>query len=198
MMSYFRQYLIRIRRVENLGYMNPNLSVRFLIAVVTGVFLGILADLLIPYSFITNMIRGIIANVVGVSAASFAYLKTTEIEREKELSNRYYNPLRKRFSFKQRFNISLIVASISTILFIITNGHGLTYTLFSSIYIAIILVLIGFSRRSRDEFIKDSYEIPDVRDLGFMNKQNEKEVSLKEKAEEAKKAKNNDNEKDKD
>lgn len=198
MMSYFRQYLIRIRRIENLGYMNPNLSVRFLIAVGTGVFLGILADLLIPYLFFTNMIRGIIANIVGVSAASLIYLKTVELEKANKLSNRYYNPIRKRFSFKQRFNLSLIVGSISTIIFIITNGPGFTYTLFSSIYITIILVLIGFSRRSRDEFIKDSYEIPDIRDLDFMSKDNEEEVSLEEKAIEAKKAKNNEIKKDKD
>lgn len=170
MMENIRKYLIYLRKQENKDNMKPAFAVRLVIIVLIGIIVGVLVDIFLPFMFFTNALRGIISLATGVSAASFVYLMEIKYKDKKMNEDRFYLPIRKRFSYRQRFNISVILGFIIVIFVLFVIKENFAYTLQSSIAIMLIFILIIFTRRYRDEFLKDIYEIPDTRDLEFMNK----------------------------
>lgn len=173
-MEYFRKYLIMIRREDNKVDLKPALSIRLLIVSMFGVVIGVLLDVLLPFNFFTNMIRGLIANIVGLSSASYLFLMATKIRKERIKKDQYYKPIRKRFSYRQRVNFSIMIGGITSLFVLLSGKPSAIYTLKAAISIQVVLTLIAFSRRDRSEFLKNIYEIPDIRDLEFMSKNNMK------------------------
>lgn len=189
MMEYFRKYLIFIRKKNNTLKIKPNLANTLLIGSIIGVAAGVLLDVFLPFQFFLNMVRGIIANVVGVALFSYLYLLITKTRNERIKKDKYYKPIRKRFSYRQRVNISIVIGAAIALFILLSGKTTPIYTLKSIIAITAALLLVAFSRRDRDEFIKSIYDIPDVRDLEFMSKKKEEKKSSVKKSK--KKAKEN-------
>lgn len=175
-MEYLRKYLIFIRKTENLNKHKMKLSVFSLLIGIIGLILGVAFDALLPFEYFSNMLRGAIALITGFAFFTFSYLKSIDYSKKKLLDDRYYQKVRERFSFRQRANLSIVLGMIVGIYVFVTAKEGLMFTFNSSLSIFFIFVLLAFSRRRRNEFIKDVFEIPDVRDL-------EKETKRKKKKE---------------
>lgn len=172
-MEYFRKYLILIRKYDNTE-MKPLFIIRMLILTTLGITGGILMDKLFPFNFIFNMIRGIFAVMTGVSSASYALIISSRFRKNKYIQNRNYTPLRKKFSFRQRTNFSIIIGAFVFLFILLSNKSNLVFTLKTSISIFLMIILIAFARKDRNEFLKNIYEIPDIRDLEFSKRKNDK------------------------
>lgn len=163
-MSYFRKYLITIRRFDNEGLF-WNLQVVLFMLSVIGISFGFLLDLVFTPGFFMNMIKGIISILSGFTLFSALHLFTSKRTDVKMDNDVHYNPIRARLSYKQRLNFSIAVGTVGVLLVLLGNVSSPTYTLKSILLIALILSLVAFTRRRREEFIKDIHEIHDVRDL---------------------------------
>lgn len=181
MMEYFRRYLVFIRKQDNKTNLRPAFAGRLLIISIISIIIGVLLDIFMPFNFFLNMIRGIIANVAGWSVASYVYLMAVRVRRHKIKLDKYYQPLRKRFSYTQRINISIMMGVFISIFILLSGNPSPIYTLKAAIFILIIILLVIFSRRDRSEFLKNIYNIPDVRDLEFMSNKRLKKASKKNK-----------------
>lgn len=178
-MEYFRKYLIFIRRQDNTE-MKPLFIIRMLILVVLGIIGGILMDKFLPFNFFYDMIRGIFAVMTGISSASYVLVISSRLRRNKYIQDRHYLPLRKRFSFRQRTNFSIIIGTFIFMFILLSNKANLAFTLKTSISILLSILLIAFARKDRNEFLKNIYNIPDIRDLEFSkNKKNKKKENIK-------------------
>lgn len=174
MMEYLRKFLIFLRKQDNQDNLKPAFIVRLLIITIIGVFVGVLIDTFAPFNFFLNMIRGIVANVVGFSSASYLYLMSLRFKRNKLIEDRYYQPIRKRFSYRQRVNISIVIGTVVAIFTLLGTKQNLAYTFRASLTVMFTIILLAFARRGRNEFLKDIYEIPDTRDLEFLSKKRKK------------------------
>ena len=165
-MEYFRKYLILIRKLDNTE-MKPLFIIRMIILTLLGVMGGILMDKFLPFNFIFNMIRGIFAILTGVSSASYILIVSSRLRKNKYMQDRHYVSLRKKFSFRQRTNFAIIIGSFVFLFILLSNKANLVFTFKTSISITIGILLIAFARKDRNEFLKDIYDIPDIRDLEF-------------------------------
>lgn len=179
MMEYLRMFLIFLRKQDNKSDLKIPFFYTLMIACTASIIAGVILDLLIPFNFFTNMLRGSIAVIAGFSMASFVYLIWIKYKRRKISEDRHYQPIRKRFSFRQRVNISIVLGSIIGLYILLTSQPSPTYTLKASVLIMVVILLLTFSRRGRDEFLKDIYNMPDIRDLEFMKETNEFKESYK-------------------
>lgn len=171
-MEYFRRYLIQIRRFQNEGLF-WNLPLLFLIISIIGLTIGLIVDLFVPFNYVSNMFRGVIAIITGITMFSSSYLYTSNRRDKILIVDRYYKSVRERFSYKQRLNFSILVGTLSFLFVILGDKNSVIFTLKSSLFIFLILTLTAFTRRLRDEFIKDIFDIPDLRDLESKEKRKE-------------------------
>lgn len=186
-MEYFRKFLILLRKKDH-EENNHSFKIKLVGLTILGLSLGVLIDVFIQFGFLLNMIRGIIANLTALVLFSSVYLLYIEYINNKSKKDRYYKPFRKRFSYNQRINLSVLVGGL-VFIFIILNGKpGPTYTASAALAISMVGFIAAFVRRDRNEFIKTIYEIPDVRDLEFLskNKKNKKKDKKKKKEKENK------------
>jgi len=179
MMEYLRMFLIFLRKQDNKSDLKVPFIYTLMIICTVSIVAGVIFDLFIPFNFFTNMLRGSIAVIAGFSMASSVYLLWVKYKRRKTSEDRHYQPIRKRFSFRQRVNISIVLGTIIGLYVLLTSKPSPTYSLKASVLIMTIILLLCFSRRGRDEFLKDIYNIPDIRDLEFMKKSNEFKQSHK-------------------
>lgn len=163
-MEYFRNFLIYIRKTENINPYKYKLStISIFIAVIVSI-LGYVLDSFLPFNFILNGLRGIFALVAGTGFFVFIYLKTVVISNKKLRENPSYQRVRERFSHRQRINFSIIISAI-IMLIVIIGELGPGYTLKSSLAVTGFISLIAFARSRRSEFIKEVNNIPDLRDV---------------------------------
>lgn len=172
-MEYFRRYLIYIRKLDNTK-MKPIFIIRMILIAILGLIGGILADKFMPFNFMYNMIRAIITIITGISSASYALVVSDRLKLNKYRTENNYKPFRKRFSYRQRANISIVLGSIIALFILLSTRNNLVFTLKSSFSLFLVIILIAFARKDRSEFLKDVYDIPDIRDLEFMTKNSRK------------------------
>lgn len=172
-MEYFRRYLIYIRKLDNTK-MKPIFIIRMILIAILGLIGGILADKFMPFNFMYNMIRAIITIITGISSASYALVVSDRLKLNKYRTENNYRPFRKRFSYRQRANISIVLGSIIALFILLSTRNNLVFTLKSSFSLFLVIILIAFARKDRSEFLKDVYDIPDIRDLEFMTKNSRK------------------------
>lgn len=164
-MSYFRKYLISIRKFDNEGLF-LNLQVLLFVLAIAGIGIGLLFDLVFSPNYFLNMLKGLVSIVSGLFLFSALHLYTSKRTDRIKDNDSHYNPIRARFSYKQRLNFSIAVATIGVVIVLLGSVDSPTYTLKSILLITLFLSLLAFTRRMRDEFIKDIHEIHDIRDLG--------------------------------
>ena len=163
-MSHFRRYLIALKRAQNDGLFH---DLKKMLAFLSLLSIGfsLFIDWLLPPSFLSNGLKGVISILGGASVFSssflFASLRTDRIMD----SDRYYNPIRKRFSYRQRVNISIVSGVFALLVILLGSPDSPIYTLKSTLFVAFVLTLVAFSRKNRDEFIREIHEIPDVKDI---------------------------------
>lgn len=165
-MEYFRKFLIEIRKRENKDTSKFSFKKQLIAVFFVGTIIGVFFDSLLPFNFFLNMIRGLLATVMGFSAFSYLYLMSVKKRESMLAKDRYYSSFRKKFSFNQRVNISLTLGAILFVLVLTIGGiENALYTLQSSMFILAILGITSFVRRDRKEFLSSVYEIPDTRDF---------------------------------
>lgn len=163
-MPYFRRYLIALRRANNDGLF-WNLPMFLGGLSVLAILLSILIDFLLPFNYFTNALKGFVAVGLGIMLFSSLYLFSSMSTEAKIENDRYYNPIRDRFSNKQRVNISIVIITIGGFVLLVSDPKSPIFTLKSGLFITLTLVMIAFARKQREEFLKDIYEIPDYRDM---------------------------------
>ena len=164
MMETLRKYLISLRKFDNEGLFG-NMTIFLLIISIIGILLGFTFDILLPINFFLNMLRGVVAIISGIALFSFGYLYTSKRSVERRRHDRYYQTVRERFSYRQRVNFSIALGSIASLFVLLGKPSSPLFTFKAILLISIAFTLIAFSRRLREEFIKDIHEIPDLRDL---------------------------------
>lgn len=171
MEEYFRLFLIEIRKQYNTAK-RPLVKMILTFTLLSGI--GILIDTYLPFMFLTNMVRGILATTLGIILFSIAYTQYIIFKNNKLQEDRYYKSIRERFSYKQRINISIVLGAATFLLTILTNSNNSGYTLKGSVSIFILLTVLTFLRMKRSEFHKDVYEVDDIRDIEFIVNKNKK------------------------
>lgn len=179
-MSYLRRYLIFLRRANNDGLFG-NLKVALGLASLLLVLIGMILDFMFSSNLFLNGVKGLISILGGLSMFSFGYLyNSSKVEKILD-SDRYYNPIRNRYSHKQRVNISTLVISVLSIILIIGDPESAIYTLKSILFVFLLLTMIAFARKQREEFIKGIYEFPDLKDMETRVRINREKEALKNK-----------------
>ena len=176
MMEYFRRALIELKRRDNKDPESNKFRITLGVIAIISLTIGILLDTLLPFNFILNGIRGFFAMSTALSSYALAYLISVDYSTKKRSEDRYYLMVRKRFSHRQRVNISIVTGAFVTVFVAFATRENFTFTMLSSFLIFTAVTLIAFVRRNRSEFIKDIYEIPDVRDVEFMTRDKNEEV----------------------
>lgn len=170
MMEHFRRALIELKRRDNKDPESNKFRLILGVSAIASLAIGILLDTLLPFNFILNGIRGFFAMSTALSSYALAYLISVDYSTKKRSEDRYYLMVRKRFSHRQRVNISIVTGAFVTVFVAFATRENFTFTMLSSFLIFTAVTLIAFVRRNRSEFIKDIYEIPDVRDVEFMTR----------------------------
>lgn len=173
-MEQIRKYILFLRKKDNQDNLKPTFAIRLLLVALASFLVSLLIDNFLPFNYWINMIRGVLACVLGLTFSSFVYIMSLRESEKRKSRDRYYLPVRRRFSYRQRVNLSIVLGIVLLILSFLGSKQDGIYTLKSSLIISSIFLLLTFVRRNRNEFIKDIYEIPDIRDLEFMKKKKER------------------------
>lgn len=134
---------------------------------VGGSILSILTDLFIPWTFIGNIIRCLIAVVDAAALFSLFFgirvkFIKTNVDTEKDGILKYITTL----SHKQRVNVSIILFVATIIMFfLLTQVRNIGYTITASIIFTIWIGLFYFIRPTYDEIVDASYGFEDIRDI---------------------------------
>lgn len=186
MMEYFRRFLLFLRQKENTDKSKISFLQKLILAAFIGVAIGVLLDNFLPFNFIVNMIRGIVANLTAITLFGSLYLLNHKGNIKKTKADSSYRPLRKMLSYNQRLNLSILIGVMNIAFLLMSGNPSPVYTFKAILVIVVTLCLIAFARRGRDEFLKSIYEIPDIRDLEFNKKvQARKSEAQKEKTKES-------------
>ena len=176
MMEYFRRAKKKKKRRDNKDPESNKFRITLGVIAIISLAVGILMDTLLPFNFILNGIRGFFAMSTALSSYALAYLISVDYSTKKRSEDRYYLMVRKRFSHRQRVNISIVTGAFVTLFVAFATRENFTFTMLSSFLIFTAVTLIAFVRRNRSEFIKDIYEIPDVRDVEFMTRNSNEDI----------------------
>lgn len=174
-MEYFRKFLIELRKLENKENQKTKFQTKLIIGAIIGSIIGVVIDVVLPFTFFINTIRGVIAFATALLLYSALYLYSIKIKEVRMKRDKYYVQIRKRFSFNQRLNISILIGTVVVVITILSGQPSAIYTFKAMLSIVIFTTLVAFSRRDRNEFLKSIYEIPDIRDLRFQREQNMQE-----------------------
>lgn len=166
-MEYFRKFLMFIRSQDNRDDLKPSFRVILSIALLISVVIGILLDRFMPFVVIVNTIRGVVANISGLILFSIIYILLVEKKNKLLSKEKYYVPIRKRLSYRQRVNLSMLIGSFVVVFILVSGNPSPIYTLKATLSITVIILLVSFSRRHRREFIRETFDIPDIKDMEF-------------------------------
>ena len=131
--------------------------------------------------------RSLLVVISSLSLTMAALLTKEKIVRIRKSKNEEYTELRKRMSFTQRRNLSLIIAVLVIVLhlFLIDPKSGV-YSIISTFTISILMYLILFSFPTVYEKQLEEQGFTDIRDINHKFKEFDKDQSKEEKEEEAK------------
>ena len=187
MMEYFRYFLILLRKQDNREDLKPSFSSIVWATIAVSTVLSLTVDRFLPFNFIFNMLRGVIANILGFSVFAIVYLLIVKTRKKRLSKDKYYIPVRKRLSYRQRTNLSVLLGSVVLLFILLSGKPGAIYTIKGALSISVLVLLLAFSRKGRDEFIKKAYELPDIKDMDSdRNMRNKIEENKREKEEENK------------
>lgn len=128
--------------------------------------LGIIVDIYFPFNPILNIFRSAIALGQMLSLFIAIYVLSI-INQSARQQKENYIPLRKRFSYNQRFNMGVTLAIVNTLWTLTLIKQNARYTFLSGISLLVFMGIIAFVRKTRSEHLREASGLPDVRDLAF-------------------------------
>lgn len=162
MTTLLRKFLIELRRRDN---QVDKFRLKLAGLAIVMIALGIAIDVNMPFNVIINGVRGIFAIVIGVATFAILYLYSVDSSARRMHEDINYVPMRRRFTYKQRRNLSFIGLGLISLLVIIMPKEGATYTATSSMIITALIALLAFARTSRKEHNREMQGAIDPRDL---------------------------------
>lgn len=127
--------------------------------------ISLLIDRFIPFNIFLNAFRGIIAIALGTSLFIYLYIEMYNVLQQRIAKDQYYQPIRRRFSYNQRKNITAIGIALTILIIVLMPNDGALYTIFSGLSITIILLLLTFMRTYNQEHSRTEQGMYDLRDL---------------------------------
>lgn len=164
-MTTLRKFLIYLRKLYSEDFNGWVLKLSG--ALFVSAIAGILVDKFLPFNVIFNTIRAGVTIIIALSLFSLMYILSIRQSITSSAKRADYLPIRKQFSYRQRVNITVLVSAATIAFALFINKASTLYTLLSGVSMAIIIMMLAFVRTYRNEFIKSSYGIPDIRDLEF-------------------------------
>lgn len=171
-MQKFFKYLSFLKKK-----LNTTNKVLFFMSFVTlsliGFFLGLIVDIYLPWNFIFNTVRCLVVLYVSTVLFSFTFSIVTEIKQRYNTKFKY--EWLKDLSFKQRTNLSIIIAGICIILFVLTiKVNSVYYTFVAGILFSIFIWLVYFMRPTADEIEAMYAGEEDMRDIEYKKNRKKK------------------------
>ena len=162
-MQKFFKYLSFLKKK-----LNTTNKVLFFMSFVTlsliGFFLGLVVDIYLPWNFVFNTIRCLVVLYVSIVLFSFTFSIATEIKQR--YNKRFKYEWLKDLSFKQRTNLSIIIAGICIILFVLTvKVNSVYYTFVAGLLFSLFIWLIYFMKPTVDEIEAMYAGEEDMRDI---------------------------------
>lgn len=171
-MQKFFKYLSFLKKK-----LNTTNKVLFFMSFVTlsliGFFLGLVVDIYLPWNFVFNTVRCLVVLYVSTVLFSFTFSIVTEIKQRYNTKFKY--EWLKDLSFKQRTNLSIIIAGICIILFVLTiKVNSVYYTFVAGILFSIFIWLVYFMRPTADEIEAMYAGEEDMRDIEYKKNRKKK------------------------
>ena len=138
-MQKFFKYLSFLKK--KLNTTNKTLFfMSFIMLSLIGFFLGLVVDIYLPWNFIFNTIRCLVVLYVSIVLFSFTFSIVTEIKQRYNKKFKY--EWLKDLSFKQRTNLSIIIAGVCIILFVLTiKVNSVYYTFIAGLLFSLFICL---------------------------------------------------------
>lgn len=165
-MVYIRKLLFFIRKTNS--KLNEKQKILSFIGWILLIGLGVVIDLFVPFNYFTNILRSGIALAISLYTFSLVYILT--LNRIEKLSNTEaisYVPLKERFSYKQRVNISVVLWGALLIFALLGSKENPFFTAYSSLIITFAFGILTFVRSTRDETQSTGIGFEDPRDILF-------------------------------
>ena len=167
-MQKFFKYLSFLKKK-----LNTTNKVLFFMSFVTlsliGFFLGLVVDIYLPWNFIFNTIRCLVVLYVSIVLFSFTFSIVTEIKQRYD--KRFKFEWLKDLSFKQRTNLSIIIAGVCIILFVLTiKVNSVYYTFVAGLLFSLFIWLIYCMKPTVDEIEAMYAGEEDMRDIKYNRK----------------------------
>lgn len=142
--------------------------------------IGAAADKWLPFNYLFNTLRALIAIFIGVLLYSFIYLYLVRRANNILAKKEHYTTLRSRFSYKERINISVVMLGAWLLTLIMVTRENVFFTLFSSVLITAAIGILTFLRSSREEDATAKMGLDDARDIKFEKRRQEEIARRKE------------------
>lgn len=171
-MQKFFKYLSFLKKK-----LNTTNKVLFFMSFVTlsliGFFLGLVVDIYLPWNFVFNTVRCLVVLYVSTVLFSFTFSIVTEIKQR--YNKRFKYEWLKDLSFKQRTNLSIIIAGICIILFVLTiKVNSIYYTFVAGLLFSLFIWLVYFMRPTADEIEAMYAGEEDMRDIEYKKNRKKK------------------------
>lgn len=141
-----KDMLIWLRKIENRKTYVINGIILFI-----GIVLAFLCDIFKVYTLVKSLCTLVIAVPLFILLYYVIISYTSKVDKKKTIKG--------QLTRNQRINISLLVGTVLVLLQSILLRNSIFYTFTAGINIAIILLLVLFCRRTRDEGVQEEYGI---------------------------------------
>lgn len=141
-----KDMLLWLRKIENKKTYIINGVILFI-----GIVLAFLCDIFKVYTILKSLCTLVIAVPLFILLYYIIISYTSKVDKKKTIKG--------QLTRNQRINISLLVGTVLVLLQSILLRNSIFYTFTAGINIAIILLLILFCRKTRDEGVQNEYGI---------------------------------------
>lgn len=141
-----KDMLIWLRKIESKKTYVINGIILFI-----GIVLAFLCDIFKVYTLVKSLCTLVIAVPLFILLYYVIISYTSKVDKKKTIKG--------QLTRNQRINISLLVGTVLVLLQSIILRNSIFYTFTAGINIAIILLLVLFCRRTRDEGVQEEYGI---------------------------------------
>lgn len=160
-----RNALLKIRKLD--VRLNDKQKLFMLILLIVLWIIGAIIDLFLPFNLLFNTFRTALCVVESIITFSALYIFSIHRVSKKAENGISYIPIRKRLTFHERRNISIILWVLLFVAVLLTSRPSNGYSFLNSWILVAFYSILTFVRSTRDEFIRDKYKVPDPRDTDF-------------------------------
>lgn len=141
-----KDMLLWLRKIENKKTYIINSVILFI-----GIVLAFICDIFKVYTLVKSLCTLVIAVPLFILLYYVIISYTSKVDKKKTIKG--------QLTRNQRINISLLIGTVLVLLQSILLRNSVFYTFTAGINIAIILLLVLFCRKTRDEGVQNEYGI---------------------------------------